>query len=82
MQMLNDNLRTATHTAIVAVFFALLNVDANLKQRIYDMFKGNACKIERFLIDLKFNLILWKQNTQLLLAVWRFHHNSAQNPFA
>lgn len=58
MQMLNDNLRTATHTAIVAVFFALLNVDANLKQRIYDMDKGNACKIERFLLDLKFNLIL------------------------
>lgn len=58
MQMLNENLRTATHSAILAVFFALLNVDANLKQKIYKMDEGNACKIERFLIDLKFNLIL------------------------
>ena len=58
MEQLMINLRTATPTAILAVFFALLNVDADLKEKIYKMDPANAAKIERFLIDLKFKLVL------------------------
>ena len=58
MEQLMINLRTATPTAILAVFFALLNVDADLKEKVYKMDPANAAKIERFLIDLKFKLVL------------------------
>ena len=49
---------TAPHNTLMALFLLLVNVDVNLKRKIWDFEeKQNYRKIERFLMDLKTPII-------------------------
>ena len=49
---------TAPYFTVLALFFLLLNVDANLKDKVWDLeLATNHPKLERFLIDLKHPIV-------------------------
>jgi hypothetical protein len=48
----------ATHVELLAVFYLLLNIDAQLKTRVLQMDAGNEKRIARFLLDLRQELVV------------------------
>ncbi len=57
LDLVLDMVRTGTHTECLAIFYLLLNIDAQLKTRILTMDRDNSRKIGRFLQDLRNELV-------------------------
>lgn len=58
LTQLRNTARSCVHSTRVAIFFLLLNVDIELKRKIYDLeIQGNHKKITRFLTDLRESIV-------------------------
>jgi hypothetical protein len=58
LEELKTMVDTAPYFTVLALFFLLLNIDGNLKNKVWDMeLNTNHPKLERFLLDLKHPII-------------------------